>query len=227
MGGFMDGLAGLYLDGPLTRPFVCTGGCAYLLTRLSHRSRMEVILVDLERLKTVVRLTPAESGNDLWSWSPLGSDDREWILSSRGAPTAPSKLAIGMLEKHAGRPRVTLRYHQLTPRMESALRELRATVIERYPIGTILIEPKRRKSQPLMTPGLILGGPHGQIPAAFSPAIAVYALQGFTEYTQYTGFEDFDEGEGEHGPAGQCVTRGSHGGFLTGLQVAPFHCSEY
>ena len=49
---------------------------------------------------------------------------------------------------------------------------------ERYPVETIFIEPKRRKSQPLMT--FIHGGPHAHSPTAFSPAIAAYALQGCT-----------------------------------------------
>ncbi|KAH9016766.1 hypothetical protein EDB85DRAFT_2295073, partial [Lactarius pseudohatsudake] len=72
--GFMDGFAGLYVDSLLARPFVRTGGRAYLLTRTSQRSRLEIILVDLEQPESVVRLTPAESGDDLWSWSPLATD---------------------------------------------------------------------------------------------------------------------------------------------------------
>ena len=48
----------------------------------------------------------------------------------------------------------------------------------RYPVETILIEPRRRNAQPLMT--IIHGGPHGQIATAFAPAFAVYALQGCT-----------------------------------------------
>ncbi len=51
---------------------------------------------------------------------------------------------------------------------------------ERYPVETILVEPKRRKSQPLMT--FIHGGPHAQIPTAFTPALAAFALQGCTYY---------------------------------------------
>jgi hypothetical protein len=47
---------------------------------------------------------------------------------------------------------------------------------DRYPVESILIEPKRRKAQPLLT--VIHGGPHGQIPTAFTPAVAAYALQG-------------------------------------------------
>ena len=49
---------------------------------------------------------------------------------------------------------------------------------ERSPTETILIEPNRRKSQPLLT--YIHGGPHSLSPTAFSPAIAAYALQGCT-----------------------------------------------
>ena len=63
--------------------------------------------------------------------------------------------------------------------VESALRELKASVLpipDRYPVETIVIEPKRRKSQPLMN--FIHGGPHANIPTAFAPAIAAYALQG-------------------------------------------------
>lgn len=65
--------------------------------------------------------------------------------------------------------------------MENALRELRASVLpipDRYPVETILVEPKRRKAQPLAT--VIHGGPHGQIPTAFTPSLAAYALQGCT-----------------------------------------------
>ena len=65
--------------------------------------------------------------------------------------------------------------------VENALRELKSSVLpipERYPVETILIEPKRRKSQPLLT--FIHGGPHVNIATAFSPAIAAYALHGCT-----------------------------------------------
>ena len=65
--------------------------------------------------------------------------------------------------------------------VENALRDLRAAVLpipDRYPVESILIEPKRHKAQPLVT--VIHGGPHGQIPTAFYPAVAAYALQGCT-----------------------------------------------
>ncbi|KAH9061734.1 hypothetical protein EDB83DRAFT_871407 [Lactarius deliciosus] len=179
--GFMDGFAGLYVDSLLARPFVRTGGRAYLLTRTSQRSRLEIILVDLEQPESVVRLTPAESSDDLWSWSPLATDGRKWVLASRSAPTVPNELVLGRLEEHGGRPRVTWQVIEMPPLsrrgeqpdinqmsslmwtsiVESALRELRASVLaipERYPVETILIEPKRRKSQPLMN--FIHGGPH-------------------------------------------------------------------
>ena len=72
--------------------------------------------------------------------------------------------------------------------MENALRELRTTVIpipNRYPVETILIEPRRRKAQPLMT--IIHGGPHGQVATAFIPTFAVYALQGCTIHGLFVG----------------------------------------
>ena len=65
--------------------------------------------------------------------------------------------------------------------MEKALRELRTAVVpipNRYPVETILIEPRRRNLQPLMT--IIHGGPHGQVATAFAPGFAAYALQGCT-----------------------------------------------
>ncbi len=105
--GFMGGFAGLYADGLLARPFIRTGGRVYLLMRTSQRSRLEVILIDLEQPKSVVRLTPAESSDDLWSWSPLATDGRKWVLASRSAPTVPNELLLGRLEEHRGRPRVT------------------------------------------------------------------------------------------------------------------------
>ena len=49
---------------------------------------------------------------------------------------------------------------------------------DRYPVESILIESRRRKAQPLVT--VIHGGPHGQIPTAFTPAVTAYALQGCT-----------------------------------------------
>lgn len=51
---------------------------------------------------------------------------------------------------------------------------------DRYPAETILIEPKRRKAQPLMT--IIHGGPHGQVATAFAPQFVAYALQGCTTH---------------------------------------------
>lgn len=118
---FMDGFAGLYAENLLARPFVWSGGRAYLLTRTSQGSRLEVILIDLEQPESVVRLTPAESSEDLWSWSPLATDGRKWILASRSAPTVPNELALGKLEEHGGEPRVAwqiIEMPSLTPRGE-------------------------------------------------------------------------------------------------------------
>ena len=118
---FMGGFAGLYADSFLARPFVRSGGRVYLLTRTSQGSRLEVILIDLEQPETVVRLTPAESSEDLWSWSPLATDGRKWVLASRSAPTVPNELVLGRLEEHGGNPRVTwqvIEMPSLTPRGE-------------------------------------------------------------------------------------------------------------
>ena len=120
-GNLMDGFAGLYTESLLARPFVRLGGRTYLLTRTSQGSRLEVILIDLEGPKSVVRLTPAESGEDLWSWSPLATDGRKWILASRSAPTVPNELALGKLEEIGGKPRVAwqvIEMPSLTPRSE-------------------------------------------------------------------------------------------------------------
>jgi acylaminoacyl-peptidase len=103
----MDGFAGLYAGTVLARPFVLLGDRTYLLTRTSQGSRLEVILIDLERSGSVVRLTPAESSEDLWSWSPLATDGRKWVLASRSTPTVPNELVLGKLEEHDGRPKVT------------------------------------------------------------------------------------------------------------------------
>jgi hypothetical protein len=51
----------------------------------------------------VVRLSPAESSEDLWSWSPLATHGRIWVLASRGAPTVPNELALGKLEEYGGK----------------------------------------------------------------------------------------------------------------------------
>ena len=118
---FMDNFAGLYAENLLARPFVRLGGRTYLLTRTSQGSRLEVILIDLEETESVVRLTPAESSEDLWSWSPLATDGRKWVLASRSAPTVPNELALGKLEEHGGKPRVAwqvIEMPSLTPRSE-------------------------------------------------------------------------------------------------------------
>lgn len=118
----MCGFAGLYADGFLARPFVRSGGRVYLLTRTSQGSRLEVILINLEQPETVVRLTPAESSECLWSWSPLATDGRKWVLASRSAPTVPNELVLGRLEDNGGTPRVTwqvIEMPSLTPRGES------------------------------------------------------------------------------------------------------------
>jgi len=122
---FMDGFAGLYAENLLARPFVRSGGRFYLLTRTSQGSRLEVILVNLEQPESVVRLTPAESSDDLWSWSPLATDGRKWILASRSAPTVPNELVLGKLEDHRGNPRVAwqvIEMPSLTPRGEPQYR---------------------------------------------------------------------------------------------------------
>jgi hypothetical protein len=103
---FMDGFAGLYAENLLARPVVRSGGRAYLFTRTSQGSRLEVILVDLEQPETVVRLTAAESSVDLWSWSPLAMDGRKWVLASSSAPTVPNELVLEKLEEHGGKPSV-------------------------------------------------------------------------------------------------------------------------
>jgi hypothetical protein len=103
----MDGFAGLYAETVLARPFVRSGGRTYLLTRTSQGSRLEVILIDLEQPESVVRLTPPESSEDLWSWSPLATDGRKWVLASRSTPTVPNELVLGKLEEHGGKPKVT------------------------------------------------------------------------------------------------------------------------
>jgi Acylamino-acid-releasing enzyme, N-terminal domain len=118
---FMDGFAGLYAETLLARPFVRLGSRTYLLTRTSQGSRLEVILIDLEEPESVVRLTPAESSEDLWSWSPLATDGRKWVLASRSAPTVPNELVLGKLEEHGGKPRVAwqvIEMPSLTPRGE-------------------------------------------------------------------------------------------------------------
>lgn len=119
---FIDGFAGLYTEILLARPFVRLGGRTYLFTRTSQGSRLELILIDLEESETVVRLTPAESSEDLWSWSPLATDGRKWVLASRSAPTVPNELALGKLEEYGGKPRVAwqvIEMPSLTSRGES------------------------------------------------------------------------------------------------------------
>jgi len=118
---FMGGFAGLYAENFLARPFVRSGGRVYLLTRTSQGSRLEVILIDLEQPETVVRLTPAESSEDLWSWSPLATDGRKWVIASRSAPTVPNELVLGKLEEHGGILKVAwqvIEMPSLTPRGE-------------------------------------------------------------------------------------------------------------
>ncbi len=62
-----DGFAGLDAENLLARPFVQLGCWMYLLTRAGHwlGSGLEIILVDLEQLESVVRLTPAESSGSV------------------------------------------------------------------------------------------------------------------------------------------------------------------
>jgi hypothetical protein len=118
---FMGGFAGLYAENLLARPFIRSGGRVYLLTRTSQGSRLEVILIDLEQPETVIRLTPAESSEDLWSWSPLATDGRKWVLASRSAPTVPNELVLGKLEEHGGILKLAwqvIEMPSLTPRGE-------------------------------------------------------------------------------------------------------------
>ncbi|KAI0266234.1 alpha/beta-hydrolase [Gloeopeniophorella convolvens] len=243
----MDGFAGLYADGLIARPFVRSGNRTYLLAQTSQGSRTEVILVDVKKRETVVRLTPAESGDDLWSWAPLATDGKKWILAARSAPTVPNELVLGKLEEDGEKPKVrwqVIEKPSVPSPVQNALDELKASILpipDRYPVETIVFEPKQQKSQPLLS--FIHGGPHGQIPTAFAPALAAFALEGFTlnvpNYTGSTGFGDFyvqklmgqcgtldvqdvkasvdflvKEGKAAHGPNKQFITGGSHGGFL-------------
>ncbi|KAI0249482.1 hypothetical protein BJV78DRAFT_661650 [Lactifluus subvellereus] len=103
----MDGSAGLYTETVLARPFARSGGRTYLLIRTSQGSKLEVILVDLEQPESVVRLTPAESNEDLWSWSPLATDGHKWVLALRSAPMVPNELVLGKRKEPGGKPKVT------------------------------------------------------------------------------------------------------------------------
>ncbi|KAH9037973.1 hypothetical protein EDB83DRAFT_2524545 [Lactarius deliciosus] len=92
------------------------------------RSRLEIILVDLEQPKSVMRLTPAESSDDLWSWSPLTTDGRKWVLASRSASTVSNELVLSRLEEHGGRPRVTWQVIAMPPLSRRG--ELRMLVLD-------------------------------------------------------------------------------------------------
>jgi hypothetical protein len=50
-------------------------------------------MIDLKP-ENVVRLTPAESSEELWSWSPLATEGPKWILAPRSAQTVQNKLAL-------------------------------------------------------------------------------------------------------------------------------------
>ncbi|VDC02763.1 unnamed protein product [Peniophora sp. CBMAI 1063] len=188
-----DEFKGLFVGWALpTRPFVKFDGKTYLICTANSGARTTVLLIDAEHTGDVYDLTPADDA--LYSWSILGTDERDRVVAVRSSPTKPQEVVLGTFSRIGKEdPEVTwspLWKPVIPSHIKNALHDLKADIVPLiYPVETIVLEsskPDKDGPRPLVS--IIHGGPHGSSMTSFSTFAAALVLSGYAvSQPNYTG----------------------------------------